>query len=207
VQLEDAAKNMLINYSWPGNVRQLKNMAEQLSVLSRGKEVTSEELTKYLPDNTRSRLPVLASAAFRDGVQTEFTNEREILYKLFFDVKKDVTELKRLLFEAVQNPAGLNNLKQYQSEPVMQEVYKNSLSSSQPVLWNNNTNNNNGNTHESDINDHQEIEESLSIVDAEKDLIVKALKKHRGKRKDASSDLGISERTLYRKLKEYDINE
>ena len=72
---------------------------------------------------------------------------------------------------------------------------------------NNNTNNNNGNTHESDINDHQEIEESLSIVDAEKDLIVKALKKHRGKRKDASSDLGISERTLYRKLKEYDINE
>lgn len=207
VQLEDAAKNMLINYSWPGNVRQLKNMAEQLSVLSRGKEVSSEELTKYLPDNSRSRLPVLASAGFREGVQTEFTNEREILYKLFFDVKKDVSELKRLLFEAVQNPGGLNNLKHYQSEPVMQEVYNNTLPSSQPVLWNNGTNKNNGNTHENDINDHQEVEESLSIVDAEKDLIVKALKKHRGKRKDASSDLGISERTLYRKLKEYDINE
>ena len=207
VQLEDAAKNMLINYSWPGNVRQLKNMAEQLSVLSRGKEVSSEELAKYLPDNSRSRLPVLASAGFREGVQTEFTNEREILYKLFFDVKKDVSELKRLLFEAVQNPAGLNNLNHYQTEPVMQEVYQNTLPSSHPVLWNNNGNKNNGNTHESDINDHQEVEESLSIVDAEKDLIVKALKKHRGKRKDASSDLGISERTLYRKLKEYNINE
>ncbi len=207
VQLEDAAKNMLINYSWPGNVRQLKNMAEQLSVLSRGKEVSSDELTKYLPDNSRSRLPVLASAGFREGVQTEFTNEREILYKLFFDVKKDVTELKRLLFEAFQNPENLNNFNHYQTEPVMQEVYKNTLPSSQPVMWNNSANNNNVNSHESDINDHQEVEESLSIVDAEKDLIVKALKKHRGKRKDASSDLGISERTLYRKLKEYDINE
>ncbi|MFS8082180.1 MAG: sigma-54 interaction domain-containing protein [Ginsengibacter sp.] len=207
VQLDDAAKNMLINYSWPGNVRQLKNMAEQLSVLSRGKEVSSEELTKYLPDNSRSRLPVLASAGYREGIQTEFTNEREILYKLFFDVKKDVTDLKRLLFEAVQNPANLNNLKHYQSEPVMQEVYQSSLPSPQPVVWNNNGNNHNGKDHETEINDHQEVEESLSIIDAEKDLIVKALKKHRGKRKDASSDLGISERTLYRKLKEYNINE
>jgi DNA-binding NtrC family response regulator len=207
VQLDEAAKNMLTNYSWPGNVRQLKNMAEQLSVLSRGKEVSSEELTKYLPDNSRSRLPVLASAGYREGIQTEFTNEREILYKLFFDVKKDVTDLKRLLFEAVQNPASLNNLKHYQAEPVMQEVYQSSLPSAQPVVWNNNGNANNGNDHETDINDHQEVEESLSIMDAEKDLIVKALKKHRGKRKDASSDLGISERTLYRKLKEYNINE
>ncbi|MBS1735399.1 MAG: sigma-54-dependent Fis family transcriptional regulator [Bacteroidetes bacterium] len=206
VQLNEAAKNMLINYSWPGNVRQLKNMAEQLSVLSRGKEVTSEELIKYLPDNSRSRLPVLASSGFKEGVQTEFANEREILYKLFFDVKKDVTDLKRLLFEAIQNPASLNNLNHYQTEPVMQEVYQNTLPSTQPVVWNNNGNNHRS-EHENEINDHQEVEESLSIMDAEKDLIVKALKKHRGKRKDASSDLGISERTLYRKLKEYNINE
>lgn len=202
VQLDEEAKNILINYPWPGNVRQLKNMAEQVSVLSKDKIISAEELMKFLPDTNFTRLPVLASThpnASSGASQKEFTNEREILYKLFFDVKKDVTELKRMFFEAMQQPNNESRANVFQNDNFFgdyQNVHnKPALSTSQPVVLENN------------IDEHQEVEESLSIMDAEKDLIIKALKKHRGKRRDASSDLGISERTLYRKLKEYNINE
>ncbi len=203
VQLDDDAKNVLVNYPWPGNVRQLKNMAEQLSVLSKDKIINGIELRKFLPETNFTRLPVLASASHNSnqprGEQKEFANEREILYKLFFDVKKDVTELKRMFFEAMRNPNSINGNQQFQNEQFLHE-YQNdhhapAIAASQPVVLN------------TKIDEHQEVEESLSIMDAEKDLIIKALKKHRGKRRDASSDLGISERTLYRKLKEYNINE
>ena len=201
VQLDDDAKNLLVNYPWPGNVRELKNIAEQVSVLSKDKQVNAEELRKFLPEANMNRLPVLASHQYGSN-QKEFANEREILYKLFFDVKKDVTELKRMFFDAMQNPSPVNSSNHFFNEKMIpdfrDEVPTSSLSSGQPVVLNNNNNN---------IDDHQEVEESLSIMDAEKDLIVKALKKHRGKRRDASNDLGISERTLYRKLKEYNINE
>ncbi|MDQ2721129.1 MAG: sigma-54 dependent transcriptional regulator [Bacteroidota bacterium] len=200
VQLDEDARNVLINYPWPGNVRQLKNMAEQLSVLSKDKTINGNELRKFLPDTNFTRLPVLASALHGQtgNGQKEFANEREILYKLFFDVKKDVTELKRMFFEALQNPGSMNGNQHFQNEHLLHE-YQNdhhapAIAASQPVVLNK-------------IDEHQEVEESLSIMDAEKDLIIKALKKHRGKRRDASSDLGISERTLYRKLKEYNINE
>ncbi|MEO6133907.1 MAG: sigma-54 dependent transcriptional regulator [Ginsengibacter sp.] len=200
VQLDEEAKILLMNYPWPGNVRQLKNMAEQLSVLSKDKVVTGPELQKFLPESNFNRLPVLASSMHTGNGQKEFANEREILYKLFFDVKKDVTELKRMFFDAMQNPASMDNKNHFSGEAFLNDFPKErhvpSVTSSQPVILGNNT-----------IDDHQDVEESLSIMDAEKDLIIKALKKHRGKRRDASSDLGISERTLYRKLKEYDINE
>ncbi|MEO5648372.1 MAG: sigma-54 dependent transcriptional regulator [Ginsengibacter sp.] len=201
VQLDDEAKNVLTNYPWPGNVRQLKNMAEQLSVLSKDKIVTATELQKFLPDTNVNMLPVLASGNRSANGQKEFANEREILYKLFFDVKKDVTELKRMFFEAMQNPTAINPNPRFQNEPLLNDFHDDRNSPAmvpgQPVVINNNNK----------IDEHQEVEESLSIMDAEKELIIKALKKHRGKRRDASSDLGISERTLYRKLKEYDINE
>ena len=186
---------MLINYPWPGNVRELKNIAEQISVLSQDKNITGPTLRNFLPD-TVSRLPVLATGSNVNN-QKEFNNEREILYKLFFDMKKDVTELKKMFFDIMQNPAMING---YQRENVLNEYPGNEpsrITPSQPVILNNNTS----------IQNHEEVEESLSIMDKEKELIIKALKKHRGKRKDASSDLGISERTLYRKLKEYNINE
>jgi transcriptional regulator with PAS, ATPase and Fis domain len=198
VQLDDDAKNLLVNYPWPGNVRELKNIAEQVSVLSKDKQINAEELRKFLPETNLNRLPVLASHQYGNN-QKEFANEREILYKLFFDVKKDVTELKRMFFDVMQNSAQVNNnhfIHDKMINDFRDEVQNSSLPSGQPVVLNNNN-----------IDDHQEVEESLSIIDAEKDLIVKALKKHRGKRRDASNDLGISERTLYRKLKEYDINE
>jgi DNA-binding NtrC family response regulator len=200
LQLDEEAKNVLMNYPWPGNVRQLKNIAEQISVLAYDKNITGEELKKFLPETNFTRLPMLASGNQSGGNQKEFNNEREILYKLFFDVKKDVTELKRMFFDVLQNPSSLNGNHNFQNEKLLDDFRSEQnnqvITTSQPVVLNN-----------TNIDQHHEVEESLSIMDAEKELIIKALKKHRGKRRDASSDLGISERTLYRKLKEYNINE
>ncbi|MDQ6610721.1 MAG: sigma-54-dependent Fis family transcriptional regulator, partial [Bacteroidota bacterium] len=186
---------------WPGNVRELKNMAEQISVLAVDKIVSVKELSKFLPDASSSnRLPVLAHV---NGDTHEFNNEREILYKLFFDMKRDVTELKRMFVDILKNPSSAGQHSSFIEEskdmlpaesnsPVLMS---NAHPSSQPILMRN------------DIHEHVEVEESLNIMDKEKELIIKALKKHRNKRKDAALDLGISERTLYRKLKEYDIDQ
>jgi len=209
VQLDDEAKNMLINYPWPGNVRELKNIAEQLSVLSQEKLVTSVELGGFLPEQ-HSRLPILASSNGNSISHAEFANERDILYKLFFDMKKDVTELKRMFVDILQNPSNASAAAKFASETLLREYPSGELQAQvmqpaikqpatqqgQPVIIGHD-----------DIHHHEEVEESLNIIDKEKELIIKALKKHRGKRKDAALDLGISERTLYRKLKEYDIEE
>jgi len=215
VQLDDEAKNLLNNYPWPGNVRELKNIAEQLSVLSEEKLITAAALQRFLPEHHNNRLPVLASG--KNGTTAnEFANEREMLYKLFFDMKKDVTELKRMFVDILQNPANAAHAAKFANEsllndhgnPTVNELPAQIIqpgsylqnaavqTNGQPVVMNHD-----------DIHTHEEVEESLNIMDKEKELIIKALKKHRGKRKDASLDLGISERTLYRKLKEYDIDE
>lgn len=206
VQLDDEAKNLLINYPFPGNVRELKNIAEQVSVLSSDKLIIVQELKRFLPDRTLNRLPVLAN----NGGHTnghEFANEREILYKLFFDMKKDVNELKKMFVEILQNPslatqhaAFMNEFKEIKPQDMIAaSVPSPPVNTQQHVLLKH--------QHHDGIDHHEEVEESLNIMDKEKELIIKALKKHKGKRKDASSDLGISERTLYRKLKEYDIKE
>jgi DNA-binding NtrC family response regulator len=205
VQLDDEAKNLLINYSWPGNVRELKNIAEQVSVLSQDKNISGPVFRRFLPDNSINRLPVLASQ--NGSYNGDFSNERDLLYKLFFDMKKDVTELKKMFVDILKNPANSAAATAYAKEslmhdyPIMNELQNNQLppalvQGSQAVL-----------IKHDDIHEHEEVEESLNIMDKEKELIIKALKKHKGKRKDASTDLGISERTLYRKLKEYDIDE
>ncbi len=202
VQLDDEARQRLMNYPFPGNVRELKNIAEQISVLSVNKQVNARDLDKFLPQsNAGNRLPVLAHV---NGESHEFNNEREILYKLFFDMKRDVTELKKLFFEVMQNPSAatqnqgiINQVKELQTHDLPSPVLVTSSSHApQPVVM-----------HHDEIHEHEEVEESLNIMDKEKELIIKALKKHRGKRKDAAMDLGISERTLYRKLKEYDIDQ
>lgn len=202
VQLTNEAWQLLTNYPWPGNVRQLKNMAEQISVLARGREVDAQMLEKILPDARLNRLPVLAA---RPQPGEDFSNEREILYKLFFDVKKDVTELKKMFFEAVRHPGAFGAVK---PEP-LQDGYTYSelpvVDNRQPLVLPVNTEERKSNG--TGITEHQEVEESLNIMEAERDLIIKALKKHKGKRRDAASDLGISERTLYRKLKEYNIDD
>ncbi len=204
VQLTDDAKQILINYGWPGNVRELKNIAEQISVLSKDKSITAEQLKGFLPEQNHSRLPALSGGPGAVS-QAEFANEREILYKLFFDMKKDVNELKKMFFDIIQNPSMSHNMPMYTNEQDagnnIKEIHtntaNNNIGSSSAVIIRNDQH--------SPIQQHEEIEESLSIIDKEKELIIKALKKHRGKRRDASLDLGISERTLYRKLKEYDI--
>lgn len=216
VQLDEEAKSLLINHSWQGNVRELKNIAEQISVLSTNSQISGAEMHRFLPDAAHNRLPVLAGGP----AQGEFANEREILYKLFFDMKKDVTELKKMFLEILQNPSLAGTAANFTRDSLMNDFHGANdnnqpimtpppaqqpavsqpsflpAGSQQPVLL-----------HDTDIHHHEEVEESLNIMDKEKELIVKALKKHKGKRRDASLDLGISERTLYRKLKEYDIDE
>jgi transcriptional regulator with PAS, ATPase and Fis domain len=216
VQLDDEAKQLLINHGWQGNVRELKNIAEQISVLSTNPQINGSELRKFLPEKNGNRLPVLAN---QPGATAEFNNEREILYKLFFDMKKDVTELKKMFLEILQNPSLAGSAASFTRDSLLNDFH---ASNELPVATTNNLNNavsNNLPTSyinnnqqpvilgEDNIHQHEEIEESLNIMDKEKELIVKALKKHKGKRRDASLDLGISERTLYRKLKEYDIDE
>lgn len=206
VQLDEDAKQLLLSYPWPGNVRELKNIAEQVSVLSTEKVISAKELNRYLQPYSANRLPMVLPA----NGNHEFNSERDILYKLFFDMKKDVTELKRMFLEVLQNPEMIENphslIKDLKELPVQQEgiqqipaPYNYNLPQAQPaskpVLISD------------DIQEHEEVEESLNIMDKEKELIIKALKKHRSKRKDAALDLGISERTLYRKLKEYDIED
>ncbi|HJV20775.1 MAG TPA: sigma-54 dependent transcriptional regulator [Sediminibacterium sp.] len=217
VQLDEEARQMLVNYPWPGNVRELKNIAEQISVLSPNPQVSGREMRAFLPEKKENRFPVLAAGHAPAG---EFANEREILYKLFFDMKKDVTELKKMFLEILQNPSLAGSAANYTKESILND-FTAIPETAAPVVTNNNTALNSqpsllpGNpsgTHpvllsNDEIQQHEEIEESLNIMDKEKELIIKALKKHKGKRKDASLDLGISERTLYRKLKEYDIDE
>lgn len=218
VQLEEDAKTQLINHPWQGNVRELKNIAEQISVLSAQSQVSATELRQFLPDQTKyNRLPVLAAASHSGS---EFANEREILYKLFFDMKKDVTELKKMFLEILQNPSLAGSAANFTRDSLLNDFHANgdagsnvsSNSLSQPNSSAHNILPQGNHTqpmllHEDDIHHHEEVEESLNIMDKEKELIIKALKKHKGKRRDASLDLGISERTLYRKLKEYDIEE
>lgn len=202
IQLDEGARDILLSYSWPGNVRELKNIAEQVSVLSKDKQVTAYEMRRFIPEQKENRLPVLA----HNSSQTEFSSERDIMYKLFFDMKKDVTELKKMFVEILNNPSAAPAAAAYTKEsllheyPVLKEIDTGNnaviSAASQPMIYNGEK-----------IDDHIEVEESLNIMDKEKELIEKALKKHKGKRKDAASDLGISERTLYRKLKEYNIEE
>ncbi|PZP52383.1 MAG: sigma-54-dependent Fis family transcriptional regulator [Pseudopedobacter saltans] len=225
VQLDDNARNWLVNYPWPGNVRELKNVAEQISVLSKRKEIDLDSIQHFLPYKQESRLPMVAPNNSANAGGTDFANEREILYKLFFDMKKDVNELKKMFLEVLNNPSIATN-SSFAEQPIFSEVDKKHFDNSKALPAGNSfiptvetPRFENGFTstdtpkpvvigpQSNDFQDHEEVEETLNIIDKEKELITKALKKHRGKRKDAATDLGISERTLYRKLKEYDIND
>lgn len=208
IQLTEDAKAVLLNYSWPGNVRELKNIAEQISVLAEEKTITAQVLENFLPKQSTPQLPMLVAGSGGNTSQHEFMNERDILYKLFFDLKKDVTEMKKMFLEIIQNPNAISSVSDVIEEsylhdlPVVRKQQENFSSNvlpvvSQPLILNE--------SHA--IQDTIIVDESLNIMDKEKELIEKALRKHKGKRKDAATDLGISERTLYRKLKEYDIED
>ena len=213
--LDEEARALLTAYSWPGNVRELKNIAEQISVLSKTDQINAQVMTGFLPVATKHNMPMVTGGT----PVGEFANEREILYKLFFDMKKDVNELKKMFFEILQNPSIAGQTGNFTRETIMNELKEDLVPTN--IQHNNNPGQGNQSNHmpsvqiashqpliiDNDLQSHFEVDESLNIMDKEKELILKALKKHRGRRKDASTDLGISERTLYRKIKEYDIEE
>lgn len=198
VRLTDDARKVLQNYRWPGNIRQLKNITEQISILEKDREITAETLKNYLPNELEGQnLPILSSVHEGDSN----ISDREIIYKFLFDMKKDMVDLKKLVMAIIQ--AGGNMPANEQNAQIIQRLYK----EYQPIQ--NPTFNENLVIHPTTLHKepitHTEVEESLSLEDQEKELIEKALAKHRGKRKSAARELGISERTLYRKIKEYNI--
>jgi DNA-binding NtrC family response regulator len=206
VQLDPSALQLLVSYPWNGNVRELKNIAEQVSVLSTEKTLSAEGLKQFLPqrDNQRnmSLLPAVSPMSTGAGGHSFSGTERDILYKLFFDLKKDMNDMKSMLLElahrqgyAAAPSIGDNLLPAYSPNPepvTMMPAYN----GASPVYIPNDR-----------VDQHEEVEESLMLADREKEYIMKALKKHKGRRRDAANELGISERTLYRKIKEYDIEE
>jgi DNA-binding NtrC family response regulator len=196
VKLAEDAKELILKYPWPGNVRQLKNVAEQVSILAVEKEVTAKELVEIVPDITQNRLPALAEARYESG-GSSFT-EREILYKLIFDVKNDLNDLKKFVYDMTQHPLtdGQHRNLEIPHTTDGQKPFIITKQLPQQTMQVQD---------KKDYAESETIEESLSLMDKERELIVKALKKHRNRRKEAATDLGISERTLYRKIKEYGI--
>ena len=196
IQLNEEARAILVNYSWPGNIRQLKNITEQISIIEQNREISAEVLRTYLPDINIKNLPAIMSR----GQENTFTNEREILYKVLFDMKRDMNDLKKLVVDLMENRGEPITGDQAQS---IRNLYKNDNGNFVPTE----TSIKHINVDKENIQDTEEyIEESLSLEDKEIELIIKALEKHNGKRKYAAHELGISERTLYRKIKEYDID-
>lgn len=207
VRLTDDAIDLLNNYHWPGNIRQLKNLVEQISVIETERDIDGQRLMTFLPaQSTSGFAPVLSKET-----KEESFSDRELMYKFLFDMKGDLTELKKLVLEII-NKDGDIHLSQDQSayvsrmyddinEPRPKELpaptaYHTPAKEYEPSDY----------EETDDFATHEVVEESLSLEDREKELIVKALEKHKGKRKYAAEELGISERTLYRKIKEFDLN-
>jgi len=205
IKLDEEAIDVLTNYRWNGNIRQLKNIAEQLSVLEQNRMIKKEVLVNYLP-NSGENLPAVISDK---SDKSEFNNEREILYKVLFDMKGDLNDLKKLTLELMQT----SNISEFKknNEQLINKVYQNENYSSEKNIEIVNLENNKTKEEIKDFDDKfdyiQEVKaiESLSIQEKELELIKKSLEKHAGKRKLAAEELGISERTLYRKIKQFDL--
>lgn len=211
LQLTEDARQMLMAYTWPGNVRQLKNITEQISIIEANRKINADILKNYLPENNAQRLPALLGNKESKG----FGSEREILYQVLFDMRQDVTELKKLVHEIMTKRAATgagSGIKSsyYTSpsqpqlvtpatvEPNVTTIIHSAVQPATPLS---------SSVNDDDIQDTEEyVEESLALDDVEKDMIRKALEKHHGKRKSAAQDLNISERTLYRKIKEYGLD-
>ena len=190
IQLTDDARNLLVTYHWPGNVRQLKNITEQISIMESQRVVTAEVLKGYLPDRRENMSLVLTGSQRQEN---SFENEREILYRVLFDMRRDITDLKdqvkKLSAGAIVEQSASVNQPVSIITTTEQVARKITIDGA-----------------DDDIQDTEEyVEESLSLNEVEKDMIKRALQKHGGKRKDAARDLNISERTLYRKIKEYNL--
>lgn len=210
IKLEDDAVKVLLNYRWGGNIRQLRNIAEQISVLEQNRSITAEDLKHYLPD-VGSNLPAVISEKKKES---DFSNEREILYKVLFDMKNDLNDLKKLTLKLMQE--GNSKDVQDENEGLIQKIYGDSGDDIDEADIDNDKlevlqipqKNAAQKQEEKDkyyFAEEIEEEETLSLQDKELELIKKSLERHNGKRKAAADELGISERTLYRKIKQYNL--
>ena len=205
IRLSEEAVSILLNHQWKGNIRQLKNIAEQLSVLEEDRTINKDVLKDYLP-KLNDNLPAIIEGEKRES---DFNTEREILYKVLFDMKGDLNDLKKLTLELMQT----NNLSEFKknNEKLIDKVYnKDNFEQKENIeiveVENKKTDRANA-EFDNDFDYIQEVKaiESLSIQDKELELIKKSLEKHKGKRKVAAKELGISERTLYRKIKQFNL--
>ena len=202
IKLTEEAVSMLNNYSWPGNIRQLKNLVEQISVIETSREIDAKTFLNYIPSE-RDNTPAVI------GDSKESINERELMYKFLFDMKKDLTDLKKLVVELVSSDGNVDLSSD--QENMVSRFYRDVQPSNAPKILppaqNKESEFYSEKNEENNYEAHEEVEESLSLEDREKELIEKALAKHKGKRKYAAAELGISERTLYRKIKEYNLTD
>jgi len=201
IYLNEEATHLLSNYRWPGNIRQLKNVTEQISIIEQTRMISVETLHHYLPTFESGSLPAL----FKGVDEKTFTSEREILYNILFDMKKDMNDLKKLVADILQN--GVESVNHHEDHS---NLIKNLYNSEDSIIGKKPASSyhfsKEENIETSEIQDTEEfVEESLSLSDKEVEMINKALDKHSGKRKMAAKELGISERTLYRKIKEYNL--
>ena len=198
VRLEDDAVHVLLNYRFPGNIRQLKNLAEQISVIEESRTISATKLQLYLPDN-KGNLPAIIGISKKEN---DFSNERDIMYKILFDMRNDINDLKKLTLDLLNS----ENIEEVQQEnhQLIEKIYGNKETKSsnievlnipQKVVGEKNY----------DFIETIEEDESLSLQDKEIEMIKRSLEKNNNKRKLAASELGISERTLYRKIKQYDL--
>jgi transcriptional regulator with PAS, ATPase and Fis domain len=205
IRLKDNAVAILVKYRWPGNIRQLKNVTEQISVIEKERLVESATLSKYLPiKGANSNLPMVIDQ--KNNKSNDFS-ERDLLYKVLFDMKKDIHEMKQTIVKLMNDE---NTLSSYEKSAIITRLNKEvdgEISINKPSIENSEyTSDKIEDGYHEPIQENVEVEESLSLEEREKELIIKALEKHNGRRKNAALELGISERTLYRKIKEYEIS-
>jgi transcriptional regulator with PAS, ATPase and Fis domain len=202
VRLTADAEQVLINYYWPGNIRQLKNIAEQVSIIEKSREINADVLLKYLPEYSSHNVPALMRTDSFNGAGSFESHDKEIIFKVMRDMKSELNDLKKVVYDLVTSPSGKGGSASKDDVQLISRIYNNAevvdsktgLTIHPSVIQNNPT-------------QTIEVEETLSLQDQEMDMIKKALRKHKGKRKYAAKELGISERTLYRKINEYHIEE
>ncbi len=199
IRLTAEARELLLGYRWPGNIRQLKNITEQISVIEQEREIDGVNMQRYLPYHSGDNLPALMHGA--GSFESTFNTEREILYKVLFDMKKDMNDLKKLVIEMLE---GENVHGDEESARIIQKLYQ-TQEGEVYTKAKANTSFEEPRSNESIQDTEEFFEESLSLAHNEVEMINKALNKYHGKRKQAAEELGISERTLYRKIKEYNI--
>lgn len=192
IRLDSDARHMILSYRWPGNVRQLKNVTEQISIIEQNRDITGDIISKYLPDYHDVKVPALMSMPETDG---QFSSEREILYKVLFDMKNDINELKKEMRQLIGGTPVHTSVHTPVHTPVP-HIDEHIVDESHILR---------DDSDESIFQQPELVDDSLSLSATEEDLIRKALEKYSGKRKPAAKELGISERTLYRKLKEYKL--